>query len=84
MIQQTTLFDSNGHRIAHIWPEHSGWVFSWLVPPEAVMALVLRDPSVAHFRDHQGQPWTGSNLLAFLDTLPFSQRRYNQIGRWGS
>jgi hypothetical protein len=44
------------------------------------MALILRDPSTAHFYDHTNQKWTGSDLIAFLDTLPFSQRRYNQIG----
>ena len=81
MIQQTTLFYADGgQRVAHIWPEPSGWVISWLVSPEAIMALVLREPSTAHFYDHTNQKWTGSDLVAFLDTLPFSQRRYNQIG----
>ena len=84
MIQQTTLFDSNGFRIAHIWPEANGWVISWLVPPEAVVMLALRDPSVPILRDHTNRSWTGSELIAFLDTLPFNQRRYHQIGGWGS
>lgn len=79
-MQQTTLYDSNRQPVAHVWPEGNTWVFSWLICPEPVIAMAATNPSTPLVVDHSGNTWTGSDLMAVLGNIPWTHRRYHQIG----
>lgn len=81
MIEQTTLYSVKDRRtIAHIWHENSLPVISWLTPPEGIIQLATLDQGSPICIDHSGQVWSGGNLIHFVNSVQFANRRYNQIG----